>query len=201
MKKIAMVGLVALGATLLGLAGCNRMSDDNYGVYGDGDYYIVVNHTRQKINFTNAAHPGPDLLLQEIENGKGIGFKTWRDAASCGLTDDKGNTFLVPRGAGHLVRDGLTYQVIAADPIYQKVNGDAPAHTLSVKVTAKDGTTVMGYVFDDTVGIRSIDRYADGNLDRKIVLEQGVGLLSHCRGFSLDDQSWFDHVNGKNGHR
>ena len=95
------------------------------------------------------------------------------------------------------MRDNLTYEVIAADPIYAKVNEAGQAHTTSVKVTAKDGTTVMAYVFDDTAGIRSIDRYNDGNLDRKIVLQQGVGLLSHCRGVSLDDQSWFDQVNGK----
>ena len=194
MKTTAMI---LAGALLVSLGACNQMSDDNYGVYGDGDYYIVVNHHRQKINFTNTAHPGPDLLLQEIENGKGIGFKTWRDANSCGLTDDKGNSFIIPRGTSHLVRDGLTYQVIAADPIYAKVNDEGQAHTTSVKVTVADGTTVMGYVFDDTAGIRSIDRYADGTLDRKIVLQQGVGLLAHCRGFSLEDQSWFDQLDGK----
>ncbi len=193
MKILGMMSALAL----LTLAGCNQMSDDQYGVYGDGDFYIVVNHHRQKINFTNTAHPGPDVLLQEIENGKGIGFKTWRDATSCGLTDDLGNSFVIPRGVAHMERGGLSYQVIASDPIYAKVNGDATAHTTTVKVTAQDGSTVMSYVFDDTVGIRSLDRYHDGAFDRKIVLQQGVGLLAHCRGMSLDDQPWFDKLNGK----
>ncbi len=197
MKKPGMIAVVALLA-LAGsaLTGCNRMSDDSYGVYGDGDFYIVANHHRQKINFTSTAHPGPDVLLQEIENGKGIGFKTWRDAGSCGLTDDLGNSFIVPRGVSHFKYRNLSYQVIALDPIYAKVNQDQAPHETSVKVTNDDGDTVMAYVFDDTVGIRSIDRYHDGEFDRRIVLEQGVGLLAHCRGFSLDDQAWFNRLNG-----
>ncbi|MEI9905915.1 MAG: hypothetical protein WDN06_19885 [Asticcacaulis sp.] len=93
MKTTAMI---LVGALLVSLGACNQMSDDNYGVYGDGDYYIVVNHHRQKINFTNTAHPGPDLLLQEIENGKGIGFKTWRDATSCGPDRRQGQQFHHP---------------------------------------------------------------------------------------------------------
>ncbi|MEI9902675.1 MAG: hypothetical protein WDN06_00830 [Asticcacaulis sp.] len=193
MKKWILVAALAL-------AGCNKMSDDSFGVYGDGDFYIVANHHRQKINFTNTAHPTPDALLQEIENGKGIGFKTWRDASSCGLTDDLGNSFVVPRGVSRLVRKGLTYQVVAPDPIYQKVNDGTPPHQEGVKVTAADGTVIMAYVFDDTAGIRSIDRYTDGKLDRTIVLQQGVGMLAHCRGFSLDDQSWYNNLNGKNSY-
>ena len=198
MNRLGMIAAMALLA-LAGsaLVGCDRMSDDSYGVYGDGDFYIVANHHRQKINFTNTAHPGPDVLLQEIENGKGIGFKTWRDAKSCGLTDDLGNSFIIPRGVSHFKYGKLNYQVLALDPIYQKVNQDQTPHGTSVKVTDDSGETVMAYVFDDTVGIRSIDRYHDGEFDRRIVLQQGVGLLAHCRGFSLDDQPWFDNLNGK----
>ncbi len=188
--------MVLAFAALLALGACGRMSDDNYGVYGDGDYFIVVNHHRQKINFTSAGHPGPDALLQEIENGKGIGFSTWRDDTSCGLTDDKGNSFVVPRAASHLTRKGLNYQVIAPDPIYETVNEGQAPHAITVKVTDANGVPVMGYVFDDTIGIRSIDRYHDGEPDRKIVLQEGVGLLAHCRGLSLDDKGWFNQLSG-----
>lgn len=169
------------------VAACGPMSSDRFGVYRDGDFYIVVNHVRQKINFTATAHPGPDELLQDIENGKGIGYKTWRDKTSCGLTDDKKNSFVIPRSS-RVERDGLTYAVMAEAPVFAKVNG-GPTHETTVLVTSEDGTKVMGYVYDDTLGIRSLDRYHDGKFERRIQLESGVGLLGHCRGVSVYDFS------------
>ena len=182
-------------ASLLGLAACNQMSDDAYGVYMDGDFYIVSDYNKNRIDFTNDAHPGPEALLKDVDAGKGIGFTTWRNATSCGMHDDKNNYFIVPRGTNHLDYAGESFDVTAPDAIYSTIDGGGQPHEELIKVSRK-GVVTLSYTYDDTLGVRSMGRYNDdGTLDRTIYLTQGVGLLSHCRGFSLDDFGWFNKLN------
>jgi hypothetical protein len=188
-------GAVVLGlvAAAFALSACGQMSDDSYGVYADGDFFIVANYAKHKINFTSDTQPGADVLLQQIENGQGIGYTTWRNATSCGLRDAKGNNFVVPR-SDSLDYDGETFKVTHPKGIFATANGDRPDHEETI-TASRDGATILAYVYDDTLGIRSIDRYSNGVFDRKIVLMQGVGLLEHCRGASLDDQAWYNKLN------
>ena len=179
--------LVLLGFAAMTLSACGPQSDDNYGVYADGEFYFVANYSQHKINFTNDAHPGPDILLGEIAQGKGIGFTTWRNKTSCGMTDDKGNSFVIPRGGTVVARDHITYSITPQPPVFTAANDGKPPHSVFVTVTTAKGVP-YAYLYDDTLGIRFIDRNnQDGSFDRRIFLEQGVGLLSHCRGFSFDD--------------
>lgn len=187
---------LAVGA-LLALSGCNQMSQDRYGVYGDGDFFIVVNHATHRINFTNEAQVSAEELLKGSEKGEGLGFTTWRDAHSCGLKDSKGNVFLIPRNGTRFDRDNMFFEIVPTDPVYAKVNGEDGAHETTVKLFA-GGLIRMAYTYDDAVGIRSIDRYLPtGEFDRKIVLQKGTGLLEHCRGFALEDFGWYNQLNKK----
>lgn len=184
-------------AALLALGGCNQMSQDRYGVYGDGDFYIVVNHATHRINFTNEAQVSPEELLKGSEKGEGLTFTTWRDADSCGLQDSKGNVFLIPRKEKRFDRKNMFFEVVPTDPVYAKVNGEDGAHETTVKLFA-GGLVRMGFTYDDAVGIRSIDRYLPtGEFDRKIVLQKGNGLLEHCRGFALEDFDWYNNLSKK----
>jgi len=185
---------VLAGFALVALSGCGQMSDDAYGAYVDGESYFVVNHEAQKIYFSRSGNPGPDELLKEIEGGKGIGFKTWRDETSCGLTDSAGNSFAIPRHSDSLTRGNLVFTVTKLPAIFNRSNGNSPHSTVVTVHTAKG--IPYSYLYDDTVGVRYIDRSnRDGGRDRRIFLEQGVGLLSHCRGFSLKDYSWYNKLN------
>ena len=76
--------LMLLAGVALTLSACGLQSDDNYGVYADGEFYFVANYRQHKINFTSDAHPGPDILLGAIAQGKGLGFTALRDKPSCG---------------------------------------------------------------------------------------------------------------------
>ncbi len=179
------LAILALGLLAAGLAGCGLQSDDSYGAYADGDFYFVVDHANNRINFTTEGHPAPETLLKEAAEGKGIGFKTWRNKVSCGLTDDKGNSFIVPRESASLAVGKTIYELTAPPAAFQSAGG-AP-HSVLVTVKTKAGIPYR-YLYDDTIGIRYIDRNnQDGSFDRRIYLEQGVGLLGHCRGFSFDD--------------
>lgn len=181
-KKWALLSFAAMG-----LSACGMQSDDNYGVYADGEFYFVANYSQHKINFTSDAHPGPDILLGEIEQGKGIGFTTWRDKASCGMADEKGNSFVIPRKVPIVTRNNITYMVTPQPAVFRAADNGQNPHSVFVTVKTAQGVPYR-YLYDDTVGIRFIDRNnQDGSFDRRIFLEQGVGLLAHCRGFSLDD--------------
>ncbi len=181
-KKLILLSLAAVA-----LSGCGAQSDDNYGVYADGEFYFVANYSQHKINFTNEAHPGPDILLGEIAQGKGIGFTTWRNKTSCGMTDDKGNSFVIPRNLPIFARNHTTYIVTPQPVVFRQADNGNNPHSVFVTVKTGEGTP-YSYLYDDTMGIRFIDRNnRDGSFDRRLFLEQGVGLLSHCRGFSFDD--------------
>jgi len=50
------------------------------------------------------------------------------------------------------------------------------------------GQPRMTFVYDDTLGVRSVDRFdSQAHISRSMVLLQGTGLLEHCRGFAFDD--------------
>lgn len=183
MRKNLILSLLALAASL---TACTPASEDRYGVYADGSYYIAVNHAKSRIHFRQDAHPEPEILLAESQNGKGFGFKTWRNKESCGLEDDKGNVFLLPRLTNRLERDGVTYRIKSDNEALRGINGgNAPAQSL---ITATvDDKNVLAYAYDTASGVRYIDRFQDGAFDRRLYLENGVGFLAHCRGFSLDD--------------
>jgi hypothetical protein len=181
MKKI----IAVCGALIL--AACTPASNDRFGVYADGANYIVVNHDKPVIYFSEDAHPEPDALLQDTLNGKGFGFTTWRNKASCGLKDAKGNVFLLPRNAREMTKDGVHYQVQPTPKATLEANGGAEP-TLRVIAAFRDEKPILAYGYDEALGIRFIDRFNErGDFEARIVLENGVGLLGHCRGFSLED--------------
>lgn len=177
---------IALGAVLI-LAACSPASNDRFGVYADGANYIVVNHAKQVIYFSDDAHPEPDALLQDTLNGKGFKFTTWRDKTSCGLKDAKGNVFLVPRKTTEFTKDGVHYQMQPTPKATLKVNGDQEP-SLHIIAAFRDDKPILAYGYDEALGIRFIDRLDDnGDFTARIVLENGVGLLGHCRGLELED--------------
>ncbi len=187
MRKAHIAGLAAIGACSITLAGCGPMSDDRFGVYADGDNYIVADHDRHRINFTTDHQASPEDLLADAAKGKGLGFTTWRNKTSCGLHDDRGNNFVVPRGVSKLEYGGATFIVDPPSAGLEAANGGRAPHAETIHMQLK-GQTRMSFVYDDTVGVRSIDRYdGQAHIERTIVLLQGTGLLEHCRGFSTDD--------------
>ena len=176
-----------LAISSLALAGCGLMSDDRYGVYADGDNYIVVDQDHKRINFTGDHQETPEALLADAAAGKGLAFTTWRNPTSCGLHDDRGNNFVVPRGATKLDYAGATFVVDPTPTGIEAANGGHAPHAETIRMLVK-GQVRMTYVYDDTIGVRSIDRYdSSAHVERTIVLLQGTGLLEHCRGFSTDD--------------
>jgi len=114
--------VLAFAVTSL-LSACGLASDDRFGAYVDGAYYIVVSHEDKKIHFVEDAHPGPDSLLAEIKAGKGFGFKVWRDQSSCGLEDAKGNVFLIPTKGDAITYQGLRYEIATPSSEILKANG------------------------------------------------------------------------------
>ena len=188
MRKTKLAGFAALTACGLVLAGCGPMSDDRFGVYADGDNYIVADHDHHRINFTTSnSQATPEDLLADAAKGGGLGFTTWRNGTSCGLHDDRGNNFVVPRGTSKLDYAGATFVVDPPSAGIEVANGGRAPHTETIHMLVK-GQPRMAFVYDDTLGVRSIDRYdAQAHVERTIVLLQGTGLLEHCRGFSLDD--------------
>jgi hypothetical protein len=183
--RIAVYAGLALSG--VALAGCGLMSDDRYGVYADGDNYVVVDQDHHRINFTTGSQDTPEVLLADAAAGKGLGFTTWRNGTSCGLHDDRGNNFVVPRGVSRLDYGGATFVVDPVSPGITAANGGQAPHEKTIRMLLK-GQVRMTYVYDDTLGVRSIDRYdSQAHVERTIVLLQGTGLLAHCRGFSTDD--------------
>ncbi len=168
------------------LISCSPASEDQFGAYVDGAYYIVVSHKHKKIHFVEDAHPGPDSLLAEIKAGKGFGYNVWRRPDACGLEDEKGNVFLIPRQKEKVIHKGLRYErEITSNEILDANGGKSPSMSF---VTVWDGKkVVLAYGYDEALGIRTIDRYQNGAFDRRIILENGVGLLAHCRGLALED--------------
>lgn len=187
MRRTRIAIYAALAASSLALAACGLMSDDHYGVYADGDNYIVVDQDHHRINFTGDRQETPEELLADAAAGKGLGFTTWRNGTSCGLHDDRGNNFVVPRGVSKLEYGGATFVVDPTSPGIAAANGGQAPHAKTIHMLVK-GQPRMAFVYDDTIGVRSIDRYDDqAHVERTIVLMQGTGLLAHCRGFSADD--------------
>jgi hypothetical protein len=187
MRKARLIGFAASTMCGLLLGACGLMSDDRYGIYADGDNYIVADHDRHRINFTTDTQATPETLLLAAAEGKGLGFTTCRNKTSCGLHDERGNNFVVPRGVSSLDYGGATFSVVPPSSGLEAANeGHAPhAETIQMKVK---GQVRLTFVYDDTLGVRSMDRYdAQAHIERTIVLMQGTGLLEHCRGFSLDD--------------
>jgi hypothetical protein len=187
MRHAKLIGCAALAACALGLAGCGPMSDDRFGVYADGDNFVVADHDHQRINFTTDHQASPEDLLADAAKGQGLGFTTWRNATSCGLHDDRGNNFVVPRGTNKLDYGGATFVVDPPSQGLQAANGGRAPHGETIRMLIK-GEVRMSFVYDDTVGVRSVDRFdGQAHIARTMVLVQGTGLLEHCRGFSLDD--------------
>ena len=187
MSRAKLAGFAVLTACGLVLAGCGPMSDDRYGIYADGDNYIVADHARHRIDFTSDSQETPEALLADAAAGKGLGFTTWRTKTSCGLHDDRGNNFVVPRGVRSLDYGGATFVVDPPSAGLTAANEGRAPHAETIHMLVK-GQTRMTFVYDDTVGVRSIERYdSSAHIERTIVLLQGTGLLEHCRGFSSDD--------------
>jgi hypothetical protein len=185
MSKIFKMALSLIG--LCGsLSACSPASQDQFGSYVDGAYYVVVSHSDKKIHFVEDAHPGPDSLLAEIKAGKGFSYKLWRTPQSCGLEDFKGNVFLIPRQDEAIVHKGLRYQLETTSKEILDVNGGRDPSMQFITVW-DDKNVSLSYGYDEALGIRTIDRYQNGAFDRRIILENGVGLLAHCRGFSFED--------------
>jgi len=187
MRHAKLTGLAALAVSGFGLAGCGPMSDDRFGIYADGDNFVVIDHAHQRINFTTDHQTPPEDLLADAAKGKGLGFTTWRNGTSCGLHDDRGNNFVVPRGTNKLDYGGAIFTVDPPSLGLAAGNGGRAPHAETIHMRVK-GQLRMSFVYDDTLGVRSIDRYDDqAHTARAMVLLQGTGLLEHCRGFSVDD--------------
>lgn len=166
------------------LSGCGLQSSDRYGIYADGENFIAVNHAAARIQYATDATPA-ETLLSQTRDGQGLTFTTWRDKTSCGLSDSAGNVFAVPRGQRY-DRDNAIFTVEPEAPVYEQVN-NAPVGSKVIALRT-DNLVRVRYLYDDSLGIRWIDQYApDGQFDRRIWLERGVGLLEHCRGKSVDD--------------
>lgn len=182
-KSILVIGL---GLSLAGglLAGCGQSAGDQFGIYADGPNFIAVNHVTSRINYASDGS-APDVLLAATQKGGGIGFTTWRDKSSCGMTDSSGNVFAVPR-SGRFDKDNAFFTVDADKPVFGEVNG-GPVGSLIITLRSNNLVRVK-YLYDDAVGIRWIDQYdPNGEFDRRIWLERGTGFLAHCRGFSAED--------------
>ena len=178
MKKIATTVLV------LALSGCGPQSGDPFGIYADGENHIAVSHDTSRIVYASDGTAG-EALLKQAQDGQGLSFTTWRDKVSCGLTDSSGNVFAVPRG-DRFDKDNAIFTVEKDAPELTQANaGPAGSRVVTLRT---DNLVRIRYLYDDALGIRWIDQHnPQGEFDRRIWLERGVGLLAHCRGFSVDD--------------
>ncbi|WP_155914723.1 hypothetical protein [Asticcacaulis sp. AC460] len=178
MKKIALMTVAMV------LTGCGLQSDDQFGIYADGENHFVVNHAAGRINYAGGGGSAEDLLKQ-TQNGQGLSFTTWRNKTSCGLTDSSGNVFAIPRG-DRFDKDNAIFSVEKDPAVFEEING-GPAGSRVVTLRTENLVRIR-YLYDDASGIRWIDQYnPQGEFDRRLWLERGVGLLAHCRGVSADD--------------
>lgn len=177
MKKIAITVLA------LALSGCGPQSEDQFGIYADGENHFVVNHAAGRINYGHDI--SAEELLKQTQNGQGLSFTTWRNKTSCGLTDSSGNVFAIPRG-DRFDKDNAIFSVEKDPAVLSEING-GPVGSRVIALRTENLVRIR-YLYDDTLGIRWIDQYnPQGEFDRRLWLERGVGLLAHCRGVSADD--------------
>lgn len=171
-------------AVFLALAGCQQQEDTTPGVYADGENFIVINPAKHRINYAGGGTKAEDLLAA-TEKGQGLSYTTWRDKASCGLKDGSGNLFAVPR-SDRFDRDGATFSIENEAPAAPRAGeGEMTGKVIALRT---NNLVRIKYLYDDKVGIRYIDQYdPNGEFERRIWLERGIGFLGHCRGFSLDD--------------
>ncbi|ESQ73923.1 hypothetical protein [Asticcacaulis sp. AC402] len=183
MKKFATTVL------MFALAGCGPQSGEQFGIYADGENHITVSHATSRIVYAADGTSG-EALLKQAEAGQGLSFTTWRNKVSCGITDSSGNVFAVPRG-DRFDKDNAIFTVEKDSPELAKANAGQTIAGLAgsrVVTLRTDNLVRIRYLYDDASGIRWIDQYnPQGELDRRIWLERGVGFLAHCRGFSVDD--------------